>query len=162
VRRDEEIENFKPQDFWSVSALLADPGQPDIPFWAKWLPAGVEMADLEKAEAQGEGDPVEAEEDEDDEAQPQAQADKTVLPAWLLPPNRITDRAVAERIAQQIRDAATAQVIGYENKPAKESAPLPFELTGLQAAMNQRHGAGAQQTLDACQSLYEKGYASYP
>lgn len=164
ARRDEEIENFKPQDFWSISALFADPAQAEIPFWAKWLPQGVSSADLDKAEAGGDVDPVEVEDEETDEEDGSSASTvtKTAAPDWLLPPNRILDKAQAERIAQEIQSANDAKVLRYENKPAKESAPLPFELTGLQAAMNSKHGASVQQTLDACQSLYEKGFASYP
>ena len=160
VRRDMEIENFKPQDFWAIQALCADPQQPQLPFWTKWLPPGVSLQALEQAEAKGDGDPVDAEDAETNEEADTAQA--VPAPAWLLPPNRILDRTVAERIAQDLRQAGTGTVARYENKPAKESAPLPYELTGLQAAMNARYGVGAQQVLDACQSLYEKGFASYP
>lgn len=163
ARRDAEIENFVPQDFWSISAQFADPTQADLPFWAKWLPQGVASGDLDKADANGEVDPVEVEDEEDEaDAQANAGASKPVLPSWLLPPNRILDRTQADRIAQEIKATNDAKVVGYENKPAKESAPLPFELTGLQAAMNSKHGVSVQQTLDACQSLYEKGFASYP
>lgn len=168
VRRDEEIENFKPQDFWSLSALFADPGQAELPFWAKWLPKGVASGDLDKAEGAEDVDPVDVEDDEEAEegAGPEgeggSQNTKPTLPDWLLPPNRILDRAQAEKIAAEIQSANDARVAGYENKPAKESAPLPFELTGLQAAMNSKHGFSVKQTLDVCQTLYEKGFASYP
>lgn len=162
ARRDEEIENFKPQDFWSISALFADPGQADLPFWARWLPSGVSMKDLDKAD-QGADDEGEEDEEEDEaDAAITQGANAGAKPSWLLSPNRILDRAQAERIAAEIQSATDVQVAGYENKPAKESAPLPFELTGLQAAMNAKHGASVKQTLDACQSLYEKGFASYP
>lgn len=162
ARRDEEIEAFQPQDYWSLQAQLADPAQPQLPFWAKWLPKGVSLAALDKAESQAGADPVDAEDSEEEDDATQGSAPAAALPAWLLPPNRILDRAIAERIAQEIRAAGTAAVTRYENKPAKESAPLPFELTGLQAAMNTRHSVGVKEVLDACQSLYEKGYASYP
>lgn len=170
--RDEEIDHFKPNDYWVVQALLEDPAQPTLPFWTKWLPQGVSMAALEKSEAGNDGDPVDNEEGEDeDEAALSAAGTgttaagapaSTALPTWLLPPNRILDRAKAEQIVQRLRQAGQATVTRYENKPAKESAPLPYELTGLQAAMNSRHGVGVQEVLDVCQSLYEKGFTSYP
>lgn len=162
VRRDEEIEAFVPQDYWTVQAHVADPSQPQLPFWAKWLPKGIASGDLEKLEAQGDADPIDSEDDEEDAAAGGGTTQATALPAWLLPPNRILDRQQAETIAQAIRAAGKATVALYENKPAKESAPLPFELTGLQAAMNSQTGATAKATLDACQSLYEKGFTSYP
>lgn len=159
VRRDEEIENFKPQDYWSISALFVDPAQADLPFWARWLPSGVSIRDLEKADQGVDDDePEEEEEDEEDSTTQESGSN----PTWFLAPNRILDRTQAERIAAEIQAATDVQVARYENKPAKESAPLPFELAGLQAAMNSKYGASVQQTLDACQSLYEKGFASYP
>jgi DNA topoisomerase-3 len=163
VRRDEEIENFKPQDYWTLQALLADPNQPNLPFWAKWLPKGVSLSALEKSESQAGVDPVEAEDvEEDEDANAASGTSTTALPSWLLPPNRVLDRAVAEKIAQELQQAGKATVTRYENKPAKESAPLPFELTGLQATISIRHGVSVKDVLDSCQSLYEKGFASYP
>lgn len=161
VRRDEEIENFKPVDYWTLQALLADPNQADLPFWSKWLPKGVSLSALEKADTQAGVDPVEAEDGEEEEEDPTA-GPAAALPSWLLPPNRVLDKAMAEKIAQDLQQAGKGTVTRYENKPAKESAPLPFELTGLQAAISIRHGVSVKDVLDACQSLYEKGFASYP
>ena len=163
ARRDEEIENFKPVDFWTIQALLADPQQPTLPFWAKWLPKGISLAALEKAESQAGVDPVEAEDtEEDDDDSSSASASPGALPSWLLAPNRVLDRAMAEKIHREIQQAGQATVTRYENKPAKESAPLPFELTGLQATLSTRHVVSVKDVLDACQTLYEKGFASYP
>jgi DNA topoisomerase-3 len=149
VRRDLEIENFVPQEYWSVKVQFVDPGQPSIPFWAESVPLGKAKA----LEVQNDN------EDEDEETAGETAA--AGRPLWIDGKGRIIELAQAQRIAR-IGKAGPAVIIEAEKKPAKEAPPLPFELTGLQSAMNSRHGIGVQETLDACQTLYEKGYASYP
>lgn len=161
-RRDEEIENFIPKDYWSIQAQFLDADQPTLPFWAKWLPKGVSMADLDKAEALGDGDPVDVEDSEDEEDAAATGTAPAALPNWLLPPNRILDRSVAEKITQDLKQAGNGQVTRYENKPAKESAPLPYDATTLQALISNRHGISVPDVLKITQELYEKGYTTYP
>ncbi len=161
-RRDEEIENFIPKDYWSIQAQFLDAAQPTLPFWAKWLPSGVSMADLDKLEALGDGDPVDLEDEEEEDATGTSVTAASALPAWLLPPNRILDRAVADKITQELKQAAQGQVTRYENKPAKESAPLPFDATSLQALISNRHGVSVPDVLKVTQELYEKGFTTYP
>ena len=161
-RRDEEIDNFVPKDYWSIQAQFLDAQQPTLPFWAKWLPTGVSMADLDKAEALGEGDPVDVEDSEDEDDTAVTGSAPAALPNWLLPPNRILDRAVAEKITQEIKQAGQGQVTRYENKPAKESPPLPYDATALQALISNRHGISVTDVLKITQELYEKGYTTYP
>ena len=161
-RRDEEIENFIPKDYWSIQAQFVDANQPALPFWAKWLPKGVSMADLDKAEAVGDGDPVDVEDTEDEEDPANPGTGAAQLPSWLLPPNRILDKAMAEKIANDLRQAGKGQVTRYENKPAKESPPLPYDATTLQALISNRHGISVPDVLKITQELYEKGFTTYP
>lgn len=159
VKRDLEIDNFIPKEFFQITANFVDPKQADLPFLTRWLPPG---QTLESAEKQAfldqngeEGD------DEDDSTSIIVQAG-TQKPVWLDEQNRITDRAIAEEIVKKVKAAAQGMVSRYINKPAEEQPPLPFELTGLQTKLNSQYGFSAQSTLDVCQSLYEKGYTSYP
>lgn len=67
---------------------------------------------------------------------------------------RLIDPAVAQAIATRLTGKA-ATITKYKKAPATETAPLPFSLSTLQMAANDKHGYSAQQVLDACQELYE-------
>ena len=69
---------------------------------------------------------------------------------------------MADQIVQKVKTAKNGIVSRYVNQPAEEQAPLPFELTGLQASLNSKYGFSAQDILNACQKLYEAGYTTYP
>lgn len=161
VKRDLEIDNFIPKEYYSITANFVDPTQSDLAFWTRWLPPG---QTLESAEKQAfldqngeEGD------DEDDSATANTQSSvQGQKPIWLDEQNRITDRTIAEEIVKKVKAAVHGFVSRYVNKPAEEQPPLPFELTGLQTKLNSLYGFSAQSTLDICQSLYEKGYTTYP
>ncbi|HDR9236636.1 TPA: DNA topoisomerase 3 [Burkholderia vietnamiensis] len=161
VKRDREIEAFVPKDFWTIEAQFADPGQPALPFWSRWLPPGLS---LESAEKQADLD-AKGEADEDEEGDEPEGADGTSAgqrPAWLDEQNRIVNKAMADQIAAKVQAAGQGTVTRYVNKPAEEPAPLPFELTGLQTALNAKYGYSAKEVLDAFQELYLAGNATYP
>lgn len=120
VRREQEIRNFKPKDFYTPWIdLIANPG-----FRAKWAPV--------------EGD------------------DRIDHQGYL------TDRTKATALVQALRDAGKAQVVEFSADKKTESAPLPFSLSSLQTHLSAQCGLGAQETLEAAQSLYEKKLTSYP
>lgn len=60
----------------------------------------------------------------------------------------------AKRIISSLKDNIVLS--SKEVKEVTEKAPLPFDLTSLQAEANRRFKYSAQQTLDITQSLYEK------
>lgn len=75
---------------------------------------------------------------------------------------RLTDRAVAQAVAAQVM-GQPGRIVAYETKAGRESAPLPFSLSALQAVCSAKWGMGAQTVLDVAQALYEKHKAtSYP
>lgn len=154
VQRDREIAGFVSKTYWSLHGIFFDPMMPDLSFQAQWVPPG---ASLEQMDA--------ALRDKDDDAQDEDE-DTTIIAvptcSWLDAQHRIIDVNQAKSIADKVQAAKTGTVIQYINQPAEEHAPLPFELTGLQAIMNSKYGFSAQQTLDTCQALYEHGYTSYP
>lgn len=53
-------------------------------------------------------------------------------------------------------------VTDIEKKKGKEAPPRLFDLTSLQVECNRKFGMGAEATLRAIQSLYEKKVATYP
>lgn len=147
VKRDLEIENFIPKDFWSVHAQFVDPGQPAKPFWTKWMPNGA----IEESD-----DGTEM----DDAALAAAVAAR---PSWLDSSNRVTDKAKAQEVIDAITKQGSGIVSKYSDKPAKEAPPMPFDLNELQGHIISKTGCGAKDVLDAAQSLYEKHSAtSYP
>ncbi|HIH2744658.1 TPA: DNA topoisomerase 3 [Burkholderia lata] len=161
VKRDREIDGFVPKDFWTVEAQFADPGQPALPFWSRWLPPGLSLESAEKqadVDAKGEAD----EDEEGDEIEGEGGTVTGQRPAWLDEQNRIVNKAVADQIAAKVQAAGQGTVTRYVNKPAEEQPPLPFELTGLQTALNGKYGYSAKEVLDVCQELYLAGQTTYP
>lgn len=89
---------------------------------------------------------------------------------WVIPPDhegvdaegRLTDKAVAERIAAKV-GGKTGAVDNFLTQPKSKSPPLPFSLSALQKACSARFGMTAQGTLEVAQALYEKHKATtYP
>lgn len=159
VKRDLEIENFIPTEYWALSAKFADPKQPQIPFWTRWLPPGLS---LENAEQQSKMDDT-GEMGEDDETDDATNsANSSTKPAWLDSGNRIIDKKTAQDIIDKVKNAATGYVSVYIKKPAEELAPLPFELTNLQSYVSSKYNLTLDIVMKACQALYEKGYTTYP
>ncbi len=153
VRRDEEIKNFIPKDYFTIKALFETQNKES--FWANWLPA--HSKDLQQ---QSQGVAPSEEEDEDDDSAAASGGASHQL-SWLDESNRIIDAKKAQEIAQKVQ-GKVAQVILSEATQAQEVQPLPFDLSGMQILCNAKWGASVQETLQACQSLYEKGYLSYP
>lgn len=73
---------------------------------------------------------------------------------------RITDKAVAEDIAQRTQGVPTT--LKVEKKPKKFAPPTPYSLPELQMAASARWGWSAKKTLDVLQKLYEAGAVTYP
>ncbi|HDX1192107.1 TPA: DNA topoisomerase III [Pasteurella multocida] len=129
VRRDLEIENFKPKDFFEVFAHI----QAETPEKITALSVQ-EKADIPQFKALWQ--PSKACEDYQDE-------DGRVLSLGLV-------ENVVKRITQQ-----PAEVVEYVDKREHESAPLPYSLSALQIDAAKRYGLSAQEVLDICQRLYE-------
>jgi len=155
AKRDEEIANFIPKDYFTISAIFEERTN-HKDFVTRWLPPGQTIESAKKQEMLDSG----AEEDDDDDVS--STNSPTQKPTWLDEKNRIIDKKEAEKIVAKVKAAGVGVVTKYINRPAEEQAPLPFELTGLQIALNRKHGFSPQQTLDACQNLYEKGFTTYP
>ena len=133
VRREEEIQNFVPQTYYDLH--LGVEGNPY--FKAKFVPPKMYTQEVN-------GQP------------------KQPKPSWLDDTMRICDKTKLDAIIADIPVGSNARVLGYSKTRVQEHPPLPFELSDIQSKMNAKHGASVSDTLEACQGLYEKGYASYP
>ena len=149
VRRDREIENFVPKDYWTITGVFENANAPKIPFKATWIPPGTKITAIEDEE-----------EDEDETAAP-ATASQTAKPAWLDEANRIVDVKIANAIVAKVK-GKTGAIADAQRKRVQEQQPLPYDLSGVQKLANARWSTSIQDALNACQSLYDKGYTTYP
>lgn len=82
------------------------------------------------------------------------------LGSWVVPEaiadaaGRCLDKSIASAVATKIQ-GKSGHVVEYEKVGRKESPPLPFSLSKLQATASARWGMSAQKVLDTAQSLYE-------
>lgn len=133
VRRDLEIENFKPRDYFEVVANFKS--SKGI-YSARWLPPSEQIAGS------------------DDEGESNENESKAWPKCW--------DRSMAEKVV-----SATTGVIGKiskaETKRKQQDAPLPFDMSSLQAYASAKWGYSLKTTLDTAQSLYATHkVTSYP
>lgn len=75
---------------------------------------------------------------------------------------RLTNEAIAKKIAADCKRKGTATVVGLKSTKGRELAPLPFSLSSLQELMSKKYAMGVQDVLKVAQSLYEKKVATYP
>ena len=82
--------------------------------------------------------------------------------SYLDEENRLTDKAKAEELINKI-NGKDGFIESVTQKEKKEFSPLPFSLSDIQIYANNHFDLSAQETLDICQSLYEKHKATtYP
>ena len=90
--------------------------------------------------------------------------------AQWVPPDGCSDEVgrclqqpVAQQAAQQIRAAASAQMVSVETERVREGPPLLFDLGTLQEVCSKKLGLDVQETLEIAQALYETHKATtYP
>lgn len=77
--------------------------------------------------------------------------------------NRLTDKTQALNILKRLQFQRSAKVIAYSESIKKVLQPKPYSLADIQLEASNKYGFSAQETLDTCQSLYEKHKCtSYP
>ena len=135
VRRQLEIDNFKPEPYWVLTtqyrdtvfnAIMADPNEDELP--------------TENAAAN--------------------EGDKKKLIA--APTRRGFTSEEEGRTALEKIKTEPFVVTSVEKKRGTEQPPRLFDLTSLQVDCNRKFGYSADQTLSLIQALYEKKVTTYP
>ena len=134
VKRQQEIENFKPEPYWVLSTIYRD-----VTFTAK----------LEEDEAEDKGEKGTAHD---------ASASATTK---SVSKRGYTVKEEAEQALKDIENTPF-RVTKVEKKNGTEAPPRLFDLTSLQVECNKKFGYGADVTLNLIQQLYEGKYTTYP
>ena len=147
VKRHFEIENFVPQQYWTLKTLYRDTTFNVI------LKKSEEelMAEIEKQKEKAEkkGVPFDV-----SEAFRKAEAANPGI-------EPITSEAQGAEIMECIKDAPFT-VTSVEKKDGKELPPSLFDLGLLQTECDRKYGIPIDVTLQTVQSLYEKKVTTYP
>lgn len=148
VRRQAEIDDFVPEDYWVIEAELeAKTGVKWRAHWSRSLNDAPDSSTPERAsQAQPEPD--------------QSSSEKTKQPKQKIGRCRRPEeaRAIIERCRDQV-----GEVIRADGRERREPPPQLYHLTALQQEANRRFGFTAERTLKIAQALYEKHKAiSYP
>lgn len=140
VKRQQEIENFIPKQYWELKTSYRD----------TIFSAIVRKSDEELAEEA-------AAEKENPQLKKKTPAKEDANRG--IPP--ITDQATGEQLLERIKNAPFT-ITDISSKKGTEAPPRLFDLTSLQVECNKKFGYSADMTLQLIQSLYEKKVATYP
>lgn len=140
VKRQQEIENFVPKQYWELKTS----------YWDTVFSAIVRKSDEELAEEA-------AAEKENPQLKKKAPAKEDANRG--IPP--ITDQATGEQLLERIKNVPFT-ITDISSKKGTEAPPRLFDLTSLQVECNKKFGYSADMTLQLIQSLYEKKVATYP
>jgi DNA topoisomerase-1 len=146
VDREREIEAFKPEEYWKITALLALAGA--VPGYRKEL--AVALAKVKGAEAT-DGETPEVKEEKQ---APPAGSFPAELALWAGQKFAAATQDQALAIATAL-DTATYAVTKIEQKDRQEKAPPPFTTSTLQQQANIRLHFHADRTMRTAQRLYE-------
>lgn len=140
VKRQQEIENFVPKQYWELKTSYRD----------TVFSAIVRKSDEELAEEA-------AAEKENPQLKKKTPAKEDANRG--IPP--ITDQATGEQLLERIKNVPFT-ITDISSKKGSEAPPRLFDLTSLQVECNKKFGYSADMTLQLIQSLYEKKVATYP
>ena len=147
VKRQQEIENFVPQQYWVLKTIYRD-----VTFNVIQKRSEEDlMADIEKLKEKAEkkGEPFDAA-----EAWRRAEAANAGIDPIA---SEEQGRAILDRIKE-----APFTVTSVTKKEGKELPPSLFDLGSLQTECNKKFGLPVDVTLQTVQSLYEKKVTTYP
>jgi Topoisomerase IA len=140
VEREREIQNFVPQEYWSITATLT-PEDRDAPFDARLVQIGerkVTTPERETEEAGGKG--------ESESGQTSAEKkDGGIV---------ISSEAEAKALVA-ILEGANYRVLKVERGERKRTPPPPFITSTLQQAASRQLGFNPTRTMRIAQQLYE-------
>lgn len=136
VRRDLEIENFKPESYFQIRGTFKAEGGV---YQGGWIDA----------------DDIDTECDEDEESKgknaPRQEG------AWIYDP------AIAKKVLDRVRGAGQGVVKTIAKEKKKTLPPMLFNLSSLQQEANSKYGFTLDYTLELAQTLYQQHKAiSYP
>ncbi|MFA0749414.1 type I DNA topoisomerase [Fervidibacter sp.] len=140
VEREREIQNFVPQEYWSITAILT-PEDRDAPFDARLVQVGerkVTTPDRETEKGDGSGEP----ESEQNLAE---KKDGGII---------ISSGAEAKALVA-ILEGANYRVLKVERGERKRTPPPPFITSTLQQAASRQLGFNPTRTMRIAQQLYE-------
>lgn len=135
VNRQKEIENFQPQQYWTLSTIYRN-----TTFSAIIKKDEEELAEEENGKK--------------DASKKAKEADNRGIPP-------ITDQVIGEALLERIKDKLFT-ITNISKKQGTELPPRLFDLTSLQVECNKKFGFSADDTLKVIQSLYEKKVTTYP
>ena len=136
VKRQLEIENFTPQQYWVLATVYRD-----TTFSAIIRKNDEELA---QEESDAKENPKKAKKPEENRG---------------IPP--ITDLSTGEALMERIKSVPFT-VTEVTKKQGTEAPPRLFDLTSLQVECNKKFAYSADETLKLIQSLYEKKVTTYP
>ena len=136
VKRQQEIENFTPQQYWVLATVYRD----------TTFTAIIRKSDEELAQ-------------EESDQKESAKKTKKAVENRGIPP--ITDLPTGEALMERIKNVPFT-VTEVTKKAGTEAPPRLFDLTSLQVECNKKFGYSADETLKLIQSLYEKKVTTYP
>lgn len=151
VEREREIENFKSDEFWKITALLA-PQELQVAYTADPSRA--------KVFAKKKGAPAKAESDGDKPAdapmlpKPPAGSFLAELAKWDGADFKVSSEANVDAVVAAL-DGVRHVVTKVEQKDRSEKAPPPFTTSTLQQQANIRLHFAADRTMRTAQKLYE-------
>lgn len=134
VEREREIEKFKAEEFWTISAKLQKKTSDEI----------VEANLLEKN-----GKKLE-----------ETIILKLFSGEYKTKKSILTTEKLAKEIVAEL-EKAKYTVFSVEEKEVQRNAPAPFTTSTLQQAAISNYGFSAKQTMMTAQKLYEEGYITY-
>lgn len=134
VKRQQEIENFKPEPYWVLTTLYRD----------TTFTAVMEQDEEENAEDSSE---------EKNKNENKGGND--------LGRRGFTSEEEGRKALEQIKDSPFT-ITSVTKKNGTEAPPRLFDLTSLQVECNKKFGYSADMTLQLIQSLYEKKITTYP
>ena len=139
VRREREIENFKPVDYYLIRAEFQ---HKNGVFTAQWKPSDkLKAAKRETLDDKG----------------------NKLSDTAFDKEGRLINKSVADEMLKIFKAAPhNGKITLYETTEKKEWQPLPFSLSALQVMAGKQLGYAPQQVLDTAQSLYEKKLTTYP
>jgi DNA topoisomerase I len=152
VDREREIEAFKPQEYWKLTALLAPQGK--VPF--EFKPFSIVLNKAKKDEEKGEG------EEKADKTPPRELPEGSFLAElaeWMGKKFEVGAEASSSQeratAVATLLDTAAYQISKVEQKDRQEKAPPPFITSTLQQQASVRLRVSASRTMRLAQDLYE-------